>query len=167
MTVTEAPQGATLQPPAIGAYWPGQGGYYVGVIPDHVGTQPKHLIISEDEAVDVTWGGLGANEPNARSEYDGAANTRALMESRRSHPAAKWADDYEKDGHTDFYLPSRAELQAACTTMPDRFEPNDLYWSSTERSHDMAYTQVFGEFDLDRLFKHMPARVRAVRTIPY
>src|SRR6202011_3391023 len=99
--------------PPIGQYWTGQGGIYAGIMPDYVGHQPKHLIFSADEAVDMKWGGTGHIDPGSTSAYDGAANTRALVASEFSYPAAKWADNYEKDGHTDFYLPSQLELQVA------------------------------------------------------
>jgi hypothetical protein len=156
---------APADAPPIGQYWKGQGGIYAGIMPDYVGHEPKHLIFSADEAVEE-WGGVGRVEPGAASEYDGAANTRALVASQTQYPAAKWADDYEKDGHTDFHLPSRLEWLVAATTIPDQFAPNDWYWSSTDDSKYMVPAQAFGATDLNRFFKHIAARARAVRTIP-
>ena len=72
MTVSPHAPAAT-RAPAIGEYWPGQGGIYAGVMPDYVGTEPKHLIFSQDEAVDVKWSADARVEPGAQSPYDGAS----------------------------------------------------------------------------------------------
>ncbi|HWX10481.1 MAG TPA: hypothetical protein VNZ04_00550 [Trinickia sp.] len=157
---------APADAPPIGQYWQGQGGIYAGIMPDYVGHEPKHLIFSADEAVGMKWGGVGHIEPGATSDYDGAANTRALVASEISYPVAQWADNYEKDGHTDFHLPSRLELQVGATTIPDQFSSDGWYWSSTDDSKYMVPTQDFGATGLDRFFKHMTANARAVRTIP-
>lgn len=165
--MTASPQAlAATRAPAVGEYWPGQGGIYAGVMPDYVGTEPKHLIFSQDEAVDVAWSYSARAEPGAQSQYDGASNTQALLASRTEHPAARWAHAYEKDGHTDFHLPSRGELDVAYVTIHDQFEPKDWYWSSTDRDAAMAYGRNFAGIDLDMLFKVFPGRVRAVRTLP-
>jgi hypothetical protein len=157
---------ALADAPPIGQYWQGQGGIYAGIMPDYVGHQPKHLIFSVDEAVDMKWGGTGQIEPGATSHYDGAANTRALVASETPYPVAQWADKYEKDGHTDFHLPSHLELQVAATTIADQLSPDGWYWSSTDDSEYMVPVQGFGTADFDRYFKHMTANARAVRTIP-
>lgn len=154
----------SIEAPAIGQYWQGQGGVYAGIMPDYVGHEPKHLVFSADEAIDIKWG--SDYVPEATSRTDGAANTQALLARPTPHPAAKWADDYEKDGHTDFHLPSIAELDVASVTMPEHFVENDMYWSSTDLNATMAYARNFGEIDMNALFKIFGARARAVRTVP-
>lgn len=154
----------SIEAPAVGQYWQGQGGLYAGIMPDYEGYEPKHLVFSIDEAVDIEWG--SDHVPEATSRTDGAANTQALLARAMPHPAAKWADDYEKDGHTDFHLPSLAELDVAYVTMPELFFANDMYWSSTDRDAITAYARNFGDTDLDFLFKVFRARARAVRTVP-
>lgn len=154
----------SIEAPAIGQYWEGQGGLYAGIMPDYVGHEPKHLIFSVDEAVDIEWG--TGYSPEATSRTDGAANTQALLAQRMPHPAAKWADDYEKDGHTDFHLPSIAELDVAYVTMPERFVENDMYWSSTDRNAAMVHARNFGDMDMPFFFKVFAGRARAVRTVP-
>jgi hypothetical protein len=163
------PRVAPADAPAIGQYWEGQGGIYAGIMPDYVGTEPKHLIFSVDEAVDLTWGGFGLDDSCAASAWDGAANTACLTAPphRHAHDAAKWANDYEKDGHRDFHLPSRLELGVAFETIADRFDRRDWYWSSTQRSERMAYgrSRVVNEDETPSIFKAITGRVRAVRTI--
>jgi hypothetical protein len=157
---------AAVVPPAIGEYWPGQGGIYAGIMPDFVGHDPRHLIFSTDEAIGVEWGGYLVHEPGATSSHDGEANTRALIASRYSHPAAEWADKYVKDGHTDFHLPSRQEWDVASVTIREQFVKNDWYWSSTEQSPTMAWGRNFNGHDLLYSYKTFSGRARAVRTVP-
>lgn len=170
MIVIDTTTGVRLvDAPNIGEYWKGQGGLYAGIMPDYEGNQPRVLIVAEDEAVDVPWGGVGATEAGAHAKDDGAANTRDLVNCGRlshSHHAARFASGYEKDGHRDFYLPSRLELDVAYVTIRNAFDENDWYWSSTEQSATLAWGRNFGDVALDGLFKHMPARARPVRSMP-
>ncbi|GLU34523.1 hypothetical protein WKR88_20730 [Trinickia caryophylli] len=154
-------------PPEIGEYWPGQGGIYAGIMPDWSGgTSPQHLIFSVHEGTDLQWGGYLASEPHARSPYDGALNTNALVRSTYAHPAATWADKYQKDGHADFHLPSRRELDVGYATIEEQFSASHWYWSSTEESATAAQGRNATQTGLDSLFKTFPGRVRAVRTVP-
>jgi hypothetical protein len=163
------PQHPATGMPRIGEYWPGQGGIYAGIMPDYVGTQPRFLIFSADEAVDLPWGGFGSTEAGASNTDHGLYNTRHLTgctQPLHAHDAANFAAEYEKDGHRDFYLPSKRELDVAYVTIADTFDGNDWYWSSTEASGTMAYGRNFGDVDLPSLFKHTKGRVRLVRSIP-
>lgn len=169
MTETATQRLTVADAPAIGQYWEGQGGIYAGIVPDYVGTQPRFLIVATDEAADLTWGGFGSNETGALDRDNGAMNTALLAACRsfsHDHEAARFAAEYEKDGHRDFYLPAQRELDVAYQTIPDRFDATDWYWSSTEQSSLMAHGRNFGDVDLPQLFKQMKARARPVRTIP-
>jgi hypothetical protein len=149
--------------PEIGQYWPGEGGIYAGIIPDYEGRHPRHLIVSVDEVEGVEWGDEKEWEADARSPHDGATNTWALLGCGHTHPAAQWAADYTKDGHTDFHLPSRRELQAAAVSIGDTFAPA-WYWSSTEHTWATAWG---GSFENAKEIESKDAlgRARAVRTI--
>lgn len=152
--------------PHVGEYWFGQGGIYAGIMPDYSGRETRHLIFSIDEATNIKWGGYLVAEDNARSSFNGAANTWALATSALQHPAAQWAYNYEKDGHADFYLPSRREWEFAAATIPDAFVHTSWYWSSTEYSPTMAWGINLDSADLAHLFKTCAGRARAVRTVP-
>ena len=151
--------------PSVGEYWEGQGGIYAGIMPDYEGTSPYHLVLSMDEAVDVKWGPHGAPDDAARSQSDGYANTDALTRCGHVHPAARWAAQYEKDGHGDFYLPALRELDMAAAALPERFSRTQWYWSSTERTADEAQGANLNGIALGALFKSFAGRVRAVRRI--
>ncbi|MGG1946007.1 hypothetical protein AB1286_14490 [Trinickia sp. NRRL B-1857] len=163
-------QGLTLaDAPAIGQYWKGQGGIYAGIMPDYEGTQPRFLIFATDEAGNTQWGGLAAEEPRARNHDHGWGNTEQLAECRQrshSHEAARFAATYEKDGHDDFYLPSRRELDLAYETIRDTFDATDWYWSSTDQSRVAAYGRNFGDLELTSLLKHIDGRARPMRSFP-
>lgn len=168
--VIDTTQGVRLaDAPPLGEYWKGQGGRYAGVLPDYAGNQPRVLILAEDEAIGIAWGGYGAIERDARDKGDGQANTQALVNCRvlkHVHDAARFAASYEKDGHQDFYLPSKRELDAVYVTVRDVFDTTDWYWSSTEQSEALALGRHFGGANVEGLFKHMPGRATAVRTVP-
>lgn len=170
MTMTTTTQRLTPEDaPKIGEYWRGQGGIYAGIMPDYVGAEPRFLIFAAEEGVGLHWGGIGSTEPGAHDAYNGAGNTRALTTCWRSshmHDAAHFAAEYEKDGHDDFYLPAKRELDVAYRTIRDSFDETDWYWSSTEESKTMAYGRNFGEVESPSLFKHTEGRVRPVRSIP-
>jgi hypothetical protein len=169
MTETMTQRLTVADAPAVGQYWEGQGGIFAGIVPDYVGTQPRFLIVATDEAVDLAWGGFGWTETGALDRDNGAMNTTLLAGCRsfgHDHEAARFAAEYVKDGHEDFYLPAQRELDVAYQTIRDQFNADDWYWSSTEQSSVMAYGRNFGDIDLPQLFKHMKARARPVRTIP-
>ena len=124
---------ASNNTPSIGEYWSGQGGIYAGLMRGENGAPDYHLIVPagpEAYAQEITWGGNGKEEAGAKSTHDGAANTAALIASKHSHPAAKWAAQLTIDGHSDFYLPARRELRLCWINAPELFE-DGWYWSST------------------------------------
>lgn len=160
-TLAEAPQ--------IAQYWEGQGGFYAGIMPDYIGTQPRFLIFAADEAIDVAWGGLGSDDAGALDTDNGSANTKALTECnhiKHPHEAVQFASAYEKDGHQDFYLPSKRELDVGFETIPDKLDAQDWYWSSTQQSMLGAYGRTFSDLAIPLLPKYIKGRARPVRSIP-
>ncbi|MGB8422227.1 DUF1566 domain-containing protein [Paraburkholderia sp.] len=150
--------------PRLGTEWEGQGGIYAGLMRGE-GEQPDyHLIVSVDEAINVEWGGYGINVPECDSRLDGAANTRALLASTSKHPAAAWAAEYTRDGHSDFYLPAQRELNLCYATVAEKFAP-EWYWSSTQYSAYGAWVQYFGDGLQYNAHKINKGRFRAVRRL--
>lgn len=115
--------------PAIGQYWPGQGGIYAG---DFLGGDGViyGLIVSDcGSAQDIGKAPWGQKGSLALSDWDGLRNTSALIAG--NHPAAKLAAEYTHDECTDFYLPARRELLLAAANLHDRFGNESWYWTST------------------------------------
>ena len=75
----------------------------------------------------------------------GAANTAAIVAGcAEANTAAKIADAYALNGYTDWYLPSKDELNLLYQqkTVVGGFAFN-YYWSSSEDSSDDAWLQYF------------------------
>ncbi|MFN3766799.1 MAG: DUF1566 domain-containing protein [Ectopseudomonas guguanensis] len=163
----DLPNITSLTPPAIGQYWQGHGGFYAGLMRGQDGQPDYHLVVTAadlGEAKAITWGGEGESEPGAESEWDGQANTNALLNSGRSQPAAEYAAGLTIEEHRDFYLPSRRELRLCWVNVPEQFA-KEWYWSSTQCSPDGAWCQIFDDGYQVNVLKGLELRARAVRRV--
>lgn len=149
------------EPPALGEYWPGQGGIYAGVRQYPEGL--CHVIFAATDVGKHTYGEYGT-EVDAVSRHDGRENTAILVSRDGSHPAADAAYAFTCDGHSDFYLPSIGELNHAWQYIPESFE-GEWYISSTQRSAHYAYGMDFEDGWLDTLGKLYVRLARPVRRI--
>lgn len=145
--------------PVVGQAWPGQGGVYAGIVPASGGAGAYHLIVGDAQGP-VIWGPYDEIS-EAVDLYDGLANTQALLMQHDTHPAAKAASAYQADGHTDFYLPAVAELEAIWRGIG----PQDIgwVWSSSQHSAFSAYIVKFdqgarGGYDKGLAFLALPVR---------
>lgn len=150
--------------PAIGTYWEGQGGVYAGVMRGENGKPDYRLIVATEDLGKHEWGSYGTEVAGAGSASDGAANTEALIEDG-NHPAATACAEYEADGHHDFYLPARRELQVTEANVSELFA-KEWHWSSTQRSADFAFFMYFAVGFKGIHGKHVELRVRPVRRLP-
>lgn len=148
--------------PQPGQAWAGEGGFNGGYRPA-IGDVPEHyLIIGADDIGDHKYGGEG-KESGATSKTDGAANTKALIESDADHPAAQACAEYTADGHHDFHLPSIAELHQSWLYCPKLFDKKPWYASSSQFSANTAYIMDFSDGFQDSDYKSSERRVRPVR----
>lgn len=154
---------ADVGAPRFGEYWPGQGGILVAYRPGE-GDQPDSLLIRGTEiGKQLIWGAYGTKINGADSHYDGRANTLALLESGHSHPAAEFAAKYTADGHTDFYMGSRRELQLIAAFGTFTYD-EDWVWSSTQYSAYYAWGQYFDDGSTDYWNKDGKASALALRS---
>lgn len=156
--------GCTHALPKAGEYWDGEGGLYVGDISYDGGRTTQHLVFSVDESPSLDWAKYTV-VTGAQSDLDGAANTRALIGSGHPHQAAQWADAYEKDGHADFFLPSRGEWALAASTAESGFSSETWYWTSTEYSEGDAWGENFAGVEPKHFYKVFDGNARAARKI--
>jgi hypothetical protein len=150
--------------PALGEYWPGEGGANGGLF--QAGDRPYYLIVptGDDAQAELEWGGYGQDLDGAKSPWDGQANTAYLASSNREHdhPAAQFCANFESDGHKDFHLMSRREATFLEATVPDLFTKR-LHWTSTQFSADNAYNMAFVDGWLYYYGKYNERLVRPVR----
>lgn len=125
--------------PALGEYWPGEGGFNGGLFQG--GERPYYLIVADAE-FEAEHGGCRHETEGAGSPWDGVKNTQALLADSEEHPAAELAAKHQADGHTDFYLPSRRELQVLEANVSKLFK-KQCHWSSTQYSANTASTMDF------------------------
>ena len=162
-----APAANGLAIPALGTYWPGQGGVNAGLMRGHDGAPDYYLIVAagaDAEFQDVKWGPYSHEVSGASSAWDGLANTKAMLDDSEAHPAADRATSYSCDGHSDYYLPARRELQLAEANCPEVFSYG-WHWSSSQRSAYSALSMVFVDGFQYCHVKDDELRVRPVRRL--
>ena len=151
--------------PALGAYWPGEGGHNGGLIAAHGDVPAHYLIIAAKDAGNFEWGGRGT-ESKATSKRDGLYNTQLLSrDDDRKYPAADACAEYQADSRNDFYLPAAAELYEAWLNVPELFAKDCYYWSSSQRSAYNAFYMHFVDGTQHNGAKHDELRVRPVRRL--
>jgi len=147
--------------PPLGQLLTGQGGYFVGVLRGEDG-RSYGQIAAPDDFDDTEWGGYGKSVKGTASAWDGASNTRALIE-HGDHPAAKLAAEYENEGFKDFILPARRQLAVAEACAPELFK-KEPYWTSTQCSANLAWAVRFQHGGVDTWNKSHAFRVRPFRS---
>jgi hypothetical protein len=128
------------------------------------------IAASSDQGTGIGWyNGSDASSTGATGTAigTGSANTTAIITIQDGTPtsyAAGLARAHNGGGYTDWYLPSKDELNKLYLnrTAIGGFA-NDYYWSSTEISNTLAILKNFGFGNQENLGKSYPAYVRAIR----
>ncbi len=120
-----------------------------------------------DQSTGAPWGCNGTSISGAQGTAvgTGAANTAAIVSGcSDAGIAAKIADAYVLNGYTDWFLPSKDELNLLKlkSSVVGGFALN-LYWSSSEFDSTSAWLQYFSDGSQDYLSKYYALPVRAVR----
>ena len=155
-----------------------QGGFYIGTT--EVNSTCYYLIVAPN-ATGCTccqWKTTQSASAGTCSLDNGFANTYTGLNNEQ-HPAGNWTATRTINGFSDWYLPSRDELNqlyvndggATNTTLPagEGFAAAS-YWSSTENfivSNTDAYCQCFLNCSINRTLKTSCFCVRAVRRFPF
>ena len=151
---------------------PGEGGRLGAIMRgDLVGgaRQPDYAIIVTDipcingADLKMEWGSYGEKIAGTDSYTNGRANTAAMLKAKLT--IARRVTSVKADGHSDFYLPARNELRALYITVPELFEKDGWYWSSTQIGSSYAFCQNFASGSSHWSTKVNEFRVRAVRAI--
>lgn len=110
--------------PSIGS--PLEGGFYAGLI--RVANETFAIIVApkaEGEHEPIAWGEYGTKIEDADSVFDGRANSIAMAEA--GYPIAQWALTLNISGFSDWYLPSRDELEIVYRNFKPTTEENWVY----------------------------------------
>ncbi len=122
------------------------------IIPiEHNGT--KYEVLDMLSKGKITWGGYNEEIANdgAKSESNGAANTKAIVAGVGNNPgfdnkpyAAKLCSEATNGGKDDWYLPAKEETDAIYA-FKDKFavEERGSIWSSTEANANQAVTKYW------------------------
>jgi hypothetical protein len=161
--IIEKPTGAKLvlskiqqYPAVLGEPW--GGGYFAGYISHTADGSPTHALIVAPRANGATgtgytlttnlkWADETVAVPahstliGASSEFDGKANTDLMMSliangtySAGAFPAAQFCADLSIGGFTDWYLPSRFELDIAYFNLKPSTTANNTSWGINDYS---------------------------------
>jgi len=138
--------------------------------PGYVVGQTHGLIAAKaDRATGIPWynGSFVATGATATALGAGSANTDmiiAVQGAPAAGYAAGWARAYAGGGYTDWYLPSKDELNELYLHQAKigGFGPN-YYWSSSEFDADSAWTQAFDLSSQNAFSKRGASYVRAIR----
>lgn len=155
---------APVNRPAIGDYWPGQGGYYAGDMRGDDGTVYGLIVADCGDTKDAGSANWAPDGERDLSSWDGLDNTRRLL---NECPAAKLATSHAADEHKDFYLPARRELQLAAANVPHLFGDENWYWSSTHYGQSTAWAVDFEDGYTNDNDRRSEFRVRPVRRFIY
>ncbi len=127
----------TIAIPAIGTHWLEQGGIYAGILRGKDGAPDEHTIVAPEETLlnYMSW-------------------TKAMEEC--SKPTAL---------HSDWHLADRRESSLASINVPELFNQDDWYWTSTQYAAGSGYAWVqdFSGGGQDGYRKSSEYRARAVR----
>ncbi|WP_321810117.1 hypothetical protein [Burkholderia sp. BCC1985] len=136
--------------PPVGTYWEGEGGFNGGIFQPRDGSAPRILIYDIANILEsARWGKTTAVAASA-GKFDGAANTRAILEADPDNVIAKHITSLEIDGHRDFFWPAIFELTHLFVTAGDKILdalPGYGAWSSSQPPGypSDAYVQYFDD----------------------
>ncbi|UFQ02216.1 DUF1566 domain-containing protein [Pseudomonas fitomaticsae] len=164
LSISSVPKISESGIPAIGDFWPGEGGVNGGMFPGD--GKPYYLIVptGADAQAELEWGGYREELDGAKSAHDGLTNTADLVETDTGYPAAQFCSSFERDGHKDFYLMSRREASFLEITLGDKdVFSKAWHWTSTQYSANYAFGLDFEDGWINLSGKSLERLVRPVR----
>ena len=161
----------TINIPSFGTLMPEHGGHFGAIMRGAAadGSDDYVIIVPTADGAEIdaiAWATDYVKIEGADSLTDGRTNTAAMAEAGLDLGTRMQALDLH--GHSDWYLPAANELRALQASVPELFDKQDWYWSSTQSSRSFAWVQAF-EYGLSlggTSGKDDEFRARPVRQIP-
>ena len=145
--------------------------YYQGGIIAYLDDTNLHGLIAapEDQSTGIQWydGNSIVTDATGTTIGTGQSNTKAIVQAQGLGAyAAKLCDDLVLNGYSDWYLPSKDELNMLYQNRHLIGGLSDAYyWSSSENTNSIyAWCQYFANGGQTNVNKNFICRVRAVRT---
>jgi len=145
------------------------GSNYQGGIVAYIDETGKHGLIAapSDQSTGSQWynGSYIITGATGTAIGTGKSNTTRIIQAQgEGGYAAKLCDDLVLNGYSDWYLPSKDELNILYQNknLIGGFT-TDYYWSSSENDTNDAWYQYFYIGNQNYLYKYCTYRVRAVR----
>jgi hypothetical protein len=122
------------------------GGYFAGYISHTADGNPTHALIVAPMATGATgtgytlttmlaWKTANTTTADTTSDFDGAANTAAMVTAGIAvHPAGEFCVNLNIGGFTDWYLPARWELDIAYFNLKPSTTDNNTSWGTNDYS---------------------------------
>ncbi len=145
-------------------YFPGQS--FGGGIVFYVDGTTQHGLIVATSEYSASWGCPGVSIPGTgRSLGTGHPNTITIMAAcTEKQIAARICDGLDLNGKSDWFLPSKDELNLMFLKKDFIGDfSNDSYWSSSQYDANQAYSQNFSTGDITGSSKNGFLQVRAIR----
>jgi hypothetical protein len=129
-------------PLALAPGTPLGGGFFAGFISHTADGNPTHALIVAPRATGATgtgytlttnlqWKTANTTTTGTTSAFDGVANTAAMVTAGiAAHPAAEFCVNLSIGGFTDWYLPSRFELDIAYFNLKPSTAANTTSWGT-------------------------------------
>ena len=124
---------------------------------------------TSDQSTGIVWGCNGTSIPGTQLTVGSGETNTSLIVAGCSEAsfAAKLCNDLVLGGQSDWFLPSRYELNLMYKNLHTNNQGNfgiiSYYWSSTESDYDGAWSFYFDLGAADYSSKTYPIYVRAVR----
>jgi hypothetical protein len=146
------------------------GANYQGGIIFYLDSTGEHGLIasSNDQSRSTSWWNGSFTVTNATSATNGSSNTTAIInvQGNSGSYAAKLCRDYRGGGKSDWFLPSKDQLNLMYSqkALVGGFA-DEIYWSSTEYEIGSAWVQYFldGLQHLDNTSDGATVGTRAIR----
>jgi hypothetical protein len=125
------------------------------------------IVAQPDQSNGIKWdnGNSVKTGPTSKDFGTGNANTKTIVASQGDgNYAAKLCYDLVLDGYTDWYLPSKDELNKLYLNKESIGSFGPVYWSSSELNANFVWCQVFDVNYRPKFFQKGKYYVRAVRS---
>ena len=153
------------------------GGVIFHLWKDNAGVEHGLIVALTDQSISQAWSNVTSAEigTSAQSSWDGLSNSNSIVgQAGHTSSAAKLCLDLVSGGQSDWYLPSIQELNMlwnnyytvtrALSQISGATQlSNSVYWSSSERNYNYAWSFYFYDGTTDYLTKYTAFCVRAVR----